>query len=379
MPREVVDQIYEELWLEKTHSAYEVLSRLCLASRAALSSAQRQFYRAPFRSRHLSKSRPRLACLFRTLIACVNLRRFVRQLNGLSSAVSRFPDLSDPDAVVISIEQRSWQDALLELCSRLEQVSVYLSEPVETKHIAMILEAKEKLTSVGVAFSPTSEHGSHSLFSTWATAYKRLTSLPHSHLRIKLPECTHGGAYHATHPFYKIILILTTSYGASTSSSVLTPHCRTLPCLYDRDDYEYYQHDEEEDRTFPLAGFSHLPNLETFRLTFTSSMTLEKLSLLANSSPALSFIDLSGSIWTTPRGDFLLRSSSSPGTAPAAPVETQLTDILNRLPALKRVNFGVFPFEPGRRELPALRWYCEECGVRSKWAGVEPAEEASDW
>lgn len=82
--------------------------------------------------------------------------------------------------------------------------------------------------------------------------------------------------------------------------------------------------------------FTSFPAFTSFTLIWTCRMTVVKISLLADTSPTLQSLNLTGTMWDCEPEHFVASGGS------ASVVEAQLIDVLRRLSSLRKVNFGLF-------------------------------------
>ncbi|POY72044.1 hypothetical protein BMF94_4914 [Rhodotorula taiwanensis] len=94
--------------------------------------------------------------------------------------------------------------------------------------------------------------------------------------------------------------------------------------------------------TYPDTLFGFFPCIEELRLTKGRAMTLQKLNRLVETSPDLRVLDLAETMWTIDPPELLI---SVPGSL--STYEIHLTQILDKLPKLRKINLGVWPFAAG--------------------------------
>ncbi|GAA5983707.1 hypothetical protein JCM10908_000387 [Rhodotorula pacifica] len=93
------------------------------------------------------------------------------------------------------------------------------------------------------------------------------------------------------------------------------------------------------DLVYPKVLFELFPCARKICLREGHDMTLERLELLADSSPFLEYIDMRGTYWSIARADLTV----GPGRS-LSPFERRLVLILERLENLKQIHLGVWPY-----------------------------------
>jgi hypothetical protein len=87
-----------------------------------------------------------------------------------------------------------------------------------------------------------------------------------------------------------------------------------------------------------LAFFAAFPSLRTLRLRGASALSVKRLTLLADSSPFLSDLNLEGSVWDFGVSDFEVDGSGN------SRGERLLIETINRLSKLQHLHLGILPF-----------------------------------
>jgi hypothetical protein len=339
------------------------------------------------------------------------LAEHVKSLRGVGSLVKRFigrPEAGDG-------YPRSWQEALIRVCSKVEIVSLYLDGFEHTKKLAEVLQSRSTVKNLKLMVGGPSR--GQDIFATWANAYKLDKALKQPQLTVQVGPVEQSTP-DVTRPRYSTRrLTLDTSFPLIQSTLAFLPrqikhllHLRisfhhagyqmppfapflaafagnrlqTLSISADAvdeafDDESYmYQLDPFD---LPLAFFSAFPHLRTCALKSVTDLSVTKLSLLASSSPRLHTLDLDGSVWTFNSSDFETPSLASRDISQG---EQQLIDLLRLFSKLKKVDLGILPlydywYETG---LDALRAYCESHEVDMTVQGFEeeePSEEEFDY
>lgn len=108
---------------------------------------------------------------------------------------------------------------------------------------------------------------------------------------------------------------------------------------------QYSDPDEHDFSTiqYPLALFRLFPSLEQLVLSHGVNMMIEKLELLATSSPSLKVLRLPFTLWDVDAADLVEIEHGG-----LCLFETQLLATLDRLVCLERVELGVLPFSANR-------------------------------
>lgn len=110
--------------------------------------------------------------------------------------------------------------------------------------------------------------------------------------------------------------------------------------------------------TYPLALFQLFPSVENLWLSHGGGMTIKKLELLANTSPALKVLHLPFTLRDVDTADLVELKRGG-----LCLFETQLLATLDRLDHLRRVDLGILPFSTNR-PAKALREWAKGRGVR---------------
>ncbi|GAA5896158.1 hypothetical protein JCM6882_008505 [Rhodosporidiobolus microsporus] len=429
LPEEVVDAICEQVYTFKREFGSETLRRLCLVSRQTLGAARRWLYRTPFRSLNLTTHRHRLLSLRRTLTENPQRAREVRRFSGLARSVRYFaadyPPSNDSSGSEQAVEPWSWQDDILALCPRLFEVSLYLRDEQHAAALAGRVAANSDLTRIELISGARAD-----LFRRWITVFEQYSNRPLLHLILHLCECVHEQAQRSEYAprSLKIVLGLLPSPCPVSALAFFPKH------LPDLEDLRIHARSLYNSATF-VAFFAALagnalsrfdfvnpsirfnndapPRLETYvywavggssgalppaaftafpharRLAFTNQpeMSLDKLSLLADTSSSLARVDLSGSYWTFTPADFIRSSSpssqaastpsssaastsaSSASTSSLSSGEDRLIAVLRRMPRLQVVKLGVLPFDKDSERLSGLEEYCSGRGLRLEVEG----------
>ncbi|GAA5977100.1 hypothetical protein JCM11641_001301 [Rhodosporidiobolus odoratus] len=131
--------------------------------------------------------------------------------------------------------------------------------------------------------------------------------------------------------------------------------------------------------SFPLAIFQAFPRLRHLSLRNTSNMTLEKLSLVADSCPRMHHLSLRNSYWSTSSSAFIAADFLGPRNS-FTKGEKKLFDIIQRFPNLRYIHLGVLPVDPNgsNRPLMILSAVCSVRKVTLRWEGCVVTEEEGE-
>ena len=131
-----------------------------------------------------------------------------------------------------------------------------------------------------------------------------------------------------------------------------------IDCDQSLEDYRVFQEDysdpswyDVETITYPDALFQLFPSLENLLLSHGGEMTIKKLELLADTSPALQVLHLPFTFWNVDAGDLVETKRGG-----LCLFETQLLATLDRLEQLRRVDLGILPFSTNRPAKAFRRW-----------------------
>ncbi|BGP18842.1 hypothetical protein JCM10213v2_006922 [Rhodosporidiobolus nylandii] len=142
---------------------------------------------------------------------------------------------------------------------------------------------------------------------------------------------------------------------------------------------EFYEADAGPE--LPPTFFSAFPRLTHLTCRSQGHMSLEKLKLLAQSSPNLRVIDLRNSCWN--RESFLFSNPSLPSSSSAPLVENLeafqrevVSFVLRSLPELTLLDIGFFPLDvdaSGSKPTLSLELECKKVGVDFRFECTEAA------
>lgn len=131
-----------------------------------------------------------------------------------------------------------------------------------------------------------------------------------------------------------------------------------IDCDTPLDDYRVYREHysdpswyDVETITYPHALFELFPSLENLLLSHGGEMTIKKLELLADTSPALKVLNLPFTFWDVDMADLVELKRGG-----LSLFETQLLTTLDRLEQLRRVDLGILPYSTNRPAKAFRRW-----------------------
>lgn len=363
--------------------AVKSLLSLSLTSRSPLSSARRELYRHPLDDDTVTNHPSSPALLLRTVTDSPHLASLVRHLEGLGC-----PILKGCTPGEDLVEQ---QAKLVKFCPRLNSLTLFIVDSAQAQDlppfISRLSQLKALVLDVAVAAGDP-----RTLLSAWNSAYT--SSSPASHPRLtvrprylRIPPSA-GSDRETPIPSFITDLAFALNpaevnfvegYRTSdldiatlTALAVIVAKSRLRSFVYEGTPLDVSVSDrlwsscEIDELDVPSVFFTSFPAVTSFTLTWTCRMTVVKLSLLANTSPSLQSLNFTGTMWDVGPEQFVVPSGG------VSVIEAQLIDLLRRLPALRKVNLGLFRVHGYKEPFSRLEGYCRSRmpQLELSWQGV---------
>ncbi|GJN88261.1 hypothetical protein Rhopal_001226-T1 [Rhodotorula paludigena] len=395
LPEEVLDLIVSHFsgpytqWFE-----LETLRSWCLTCHAFVASGRRALYRSPSKQGALTTSRDKAYTLLQTLKQHPHLPAAVRELNHLAGSVecfSLYPPGPFASAIHRSIVAFEWQNEMLRLCSQVTRATVALGNPDQARELAELLVAGRVVQHLECRFVDLKDKNEHAVVRALARGLGGTTMPRMDTISLHLTRHVHTAN---VRPHYvtrklKVDVSATCLLSAAAYLPKGITGLRSLEIRLGRNkrglDFQpflaalstnYITHFElrppsDGDIGFegapefyaegargpalPLALFGTFKHLRKLDLRACSAMDVARLSLLADSSGAtLTHLDLRQTYWAgIAAADF----ESTNNLAQPTPFEERVMQTLERMPRLKSVSLGVWPFEAVfAPRLALVRW-----------------------
>lgn len=301
-------------------------------------------------------------------------------------------------------EEVDEQAKLVKICPRLYSLTLFLVNVAQAQDLPPLVSTLSHLKSLLLDVS-VSEGNPRALLSAWNSAYASTSPASHTQLivRPRYLRTLPSDRPFADTPLPSFITDLKFAFNATavgfvegyqtplahldtvsidctdldiaslTALVVVVANSRLRSFIYggsplvDRIPFDVsWSRDDSAELDVPPIFFTSFPTVTSFTLTWTCRMTIAKLSLLANTSSSLEVLDLTGTMWTVEAAHFV------PHNGGASTVESQLIDILRRLPSLRKVHLGLFRVDEDKQPFEKLEQNCESRTPELKlsWQGV---------
>ncbi|GAA5996946.1 uncharacterized protein JCM10292_006104 [Rhodotorula paludigena] len=390
----------------------QTLRSWILTCRSFVASGRRALYRSPSKQTGLYLSRDKAYNLLQTLKQHPNLQGSVRELTHLASSVSTFvrsPCGPYSSAIHRSIAPFEWQSEMLRLCTQVTRATVALTDTDQALEVARLLMAGRAVQNIMCRFVEPKVNNEHAIVRALArglggTTMQRLDSISlqltkHVHATTKRP---HYVTRKLSVDVSAACLLSVVAYlpkgiaglrsleirlGRNMHGLDFTPLMKALSTNYithfdmrstlavvsgyDGSPEDYA--DAVQGPALPLAFFGTFKHLRKLELRSCSAMDVARLSLLADSSGAtLTHLDLRQTFW----GDLTARDlDSAEGHPRPSGFEERVMQVLDRMPRLKYVALGVWPFVVDSDCRCGLRKWAAARGLKLEVEGCYPEEE----
>ncbi|GAA5927619.1 hypothetical protein JCM10213_003519 [Rhodosporidiobolus nylandii] len=399
LPKELLDEVLEHVAGFGDYYAVSTFHAWTRTCRPFVASGRRALFREPFRHSELSRDQERAQQLLTTLQESSYLAKLVRNLESLAHAT-----LSHGSADPFGGNRH---DKMLSLSNLAVKVGIFVRSPEHAKALGQALASHDQMRCLTFAFRPgvveyravkyflrsLPEQQRQLLFLSITLALPfRHTSppkpLPFTAKQLELNALTLGGERMADwlpsnlsrlrtlamsstkrHSEPRIAPLFSRLAGNHLTSFTYRGR-ESSARLNDVDDYER----EVQGTAFPLTAFSSFPRLRFLALRSGRLMSLDKLCLLATSSPSLRTLDLGDTFWTFTEDDFLLDEDKPEHTLSSG--ESALLDVLSTMRRLRIVHLGNLPIDEDIRPSLELEYVCRDRGIEVDWVGCYQGSES---
>ena len=345
------------------------------------------------------------AWLFRqSLLDKPELAAMIRNLTNLPTLVAALPPSRNiartASAIAHSVGQNEYQRQVLQLATAATSVGVVLTDPKDAFDVGAVL-ATRRLSHLRVAYLSSM----HAPISAFAALIEGLRSggdggVPEfSALQVCMSVDQKYGRYRSyiarardlnykvtdlelnienedideaalflpsdvtklARLRYKLLFDLesfdfaTTTLEQRVKHNVVTEFTIISGKLWHYDVYQDQYSDPDRDNfatiLYPLALFRLFPGLEQLLLSHGTAITIEKLELLAATSPSLKVLRLPLTFWDVDAADLVELECGG-----LCLFETRLLATLDRLVSLEWVDLGILPFSTNRPAKAFRRW-----------------------